>query len=161
MSLNINQVIVNTPSSFEDYRGSLWTIWKEGDYNLSFNHDKVSTSSKNVLRGIHGDFKSHKLISCLYGKLYLVIVDNRKDSSTYMKWDSIILSSDNKKQILLPPGVGNGFYVLSDESVFHYKWAYEGEYHDVEQQFTLKWNDPKIGIDWPCSNPILSKRDRL
>ena len=161
MSLIVKDVIITTPSSFEDYRGCLWTLWEEGDYGLKFNHDKVSTSSKNVLRGIHGDFKSYKLVSCLFGKIYLVYVDNRKESPSYKKWGSVILSSENKKQILLPPGVGNGFYVLSDESVFHYKWAYEGEYNDVDKQFTLKWNDPEIGIDWPCLDPILSKRDRI
>ena len=161
MSSNIKDVLVSTPSSFEDYRGALWTLWEDGDYNLKFNHDKVSTSSKNVLRGIHGDFKSHKLITCLYGKIYLAYVDNRKDSSTYRKWNSIILSGENKKQVLLPPGVGNGFYVLSNKSVFYYKWAYEGEYSDVNEQFTIKWNDPNIGIDWPTQNPILSKRDNL
>jgi dTDP-4-dehydrorhamnose 3,5-epimerase len=55
---------------------------------------------------------------------------------------------------------GNGFLVLSDHSVFHYKWAYEGEYADVGQQFTLKWNDERLGIDWPIDNPILQKRDK-
>jgi len=55
---------------------------------------------------------------------------------------------------------GNGFLVLSHHSVFHYKWAYPGEYPDVKDQFTLKWNDPNINIDWPINNPILQKRDK-
>ena len=59
-----------------------------------------------------------------------------------------------------PPGVGNGFLVLSDSSVFHYKWSYEGEYPDVDQQFTIKWDDKNININWPISNPILQLRDK-
>lgn len=147
---------------FTDFRGDLWTIWHKDNFQpqLNFIHDKVSTSRKNVLRGIHGDNKSWKLISCLYGELYFVVVDNRKDSENYLRWDSIILESKRRQSILLPPNFGNGFFVLSDESVFHYKWAYEGSYPDVDDQFTLKWNDPKIGIEWPIDKPILQKRDK-
>ena len=77
-----------------------------------------------------------------------------------MKWESMILSDRNRKQVLLPPGVGNGFLVLSNHSVFHYKWSYEGEYADVNQQFTIKWNDPKWMFEWPHKNPILYGRDK-
>jgi dTDP-4-dehydrorhamnose 3,5-epimerase len=159
----IEGVSVNTPSAYSDYRGELWTLWKKDEgwlRSLNFNHDKVSTSRKDVLRGVHGDWKSHKLITCLQGDLYFVIVDNRVESPTYRHWAWDILSDKNKKQVLLPPGVGNGFLVLSDQSVFHYKWAYEGEYPDVEDQFTIKWNDNNINIDWPIINPILQLRDR-
>lgn len=159
----IEGVSVNTPSVYSDYRGDLWTLWKQGDAwpkSLNFNHDKVSTSRKDVLRGIHGDRKSYKLITCLQGELYFVVVDNRIESSTYRGWAWDILSDKSRKQVLLPPGVGNGFLVLSDQSVFHYKWAYEGEYPDVEDQFTIKWNDSDINIDWPIDNPILQPRDR-
>lgn len=151
-----------TPDVYTDFRGDLWTIWKanESAFDMSYNHDKVSTSRKNVIRGIHGDTKSHKLITCLYGEIYFVTVDNRKDSPTYRQWDWEILSDRNRTQVLLSPGIGNGFCVLSEDSVFHYKWFYEGKYPDVEDQFTIKWNDPEINIDWPINNPILQKRDR-
>ena len=156
----IPAVKVYQPSYFSDHRGDLWTIWKEGDHDLKFNHDKVSTSRKHVLRGIHGDNKSWKLVTCLYGEIYFVLVDNRESSDTFIQWDSMILSDRNRKQVLIPPGVGNGFLVLSDHSVFHYKWSYPGKYADVDEQFTIKWNDPIIGIDWPINNPILSRRDK-
>ena len=137
----INGVVIREQDAFTDYRGDLYTIWKNDDFNLNFNHDKVSTSRKHVLRGIHGDTKSWKLVTCLYGEIYFVVVDNRESSDTFMKWESMILSDRNRKQVLLPPGVGNGFLVLSNNSVFSYKWAYEGKYPDVEDQFTIKWND--------------------
>ena len=159
--MKFKEIKIYEPDVFTDYRGDLWTLWKKScDFNIDFNHDKVSTSRKNVLRGIHGDFKSTKLVTCLYGELYFVMVDNREHSPTYMQWDSMILDDKNKKQVLLPPGVGNGFCVLSEHSVFHYKWAYTGEYPDVKDQFTIRWNSLDLNIDWPISNPILSKRDK-
>jgi dTDP-4-dehydrorhamnose 3,5-epimerase len=146
--------------SFEDFRGELYTLFKQEESDLIFNHDKVSISRKNVLRGMHGDSKSWKLITCLSGEVYLVVIDNRPKSINYLKWDSIILSSKNKKSILIPPMFANGHLVLSDEATFFYKWSYPGEYPDVKDQFTLKWNDPNINIFWPIENPILSKRDK-
>jgi dTDP-4-dehydrorhamnose 3,5-epimerase len=154
------EVLVIQPNSFEDFRGELFTLHKENDYNLNFNHDKVSISRKNVLRGLHGDNKSWKLVTCLSGEIYLVIVDNRPDSSNYLKWDWEILTSKNRTQVLIPPMFANGHFILSKEATFFYKWSYEGDYPDVEDQFTLKWNDPKIGIHWPTTTPILSKRDQ-
>ena len=142
--MKIDGIRIYQPDIHTDYRGDLWTIWK--GQSTEFNHDKVSTSRKNVLRGIHGDFKSTKLVTCLYGELYFVVVDNRKDSPTYMQWDHIILDDRSRKQVLLPPGVGNGFYVMSQNSVFHYKWSYPGKYPDIDDQFTLKWNDENIQI---------------
>ena len=94
----INDVKIFKPDFHSDKRGDLWTLWKKDDLDIDFMHDKVSTSRKNVLRGIHGDFKSHKLITCLYGELYFVIVDNRINSSSYMQWDWVILSDKNHKQ---------------------------------------------------------------
>lgn len=145
----------------EDSRGQIWTSWKFHEYPVTFNHDKFSISKKNVLRGLHGDDKTWKLISCVYGEFYLVFVDCRKDSPTYMKWDSITLSSTNHYQVLLPPMFANGHLVLSDECVFHYKLSYDGEYNDVENQFVIKWNDEKLNIKWPVNNPILYGRDNV
>ena len=162
-------VHIKEPDVFTDFRGDLWTTWKKDEFPhtiddnhkwLNFNHDKVSTSRKNVLRGIHGDFKSHKLITCLYGELFFILVDNRKESKTYLQHKSMILDDKKRKMVLVPPGVGNGFLVLSEHSVFSYKWSYQGEYPDVEDQFTIKWNDTDIDIDWPIDNPILQRRDR-
>ena len=161
----INGVRIIEPDIFTDYRGDLWTTWKqdEFDYDLDFNHDKVSTSRKHVLRGIHGDHKSWKLVTCLYGEIYFVVVDNRESSDTYRKWQSIILDDRTRKQVLVPPGVGNGFQVLSDHSVFSYKWSYDGTYPDVSEQFTIKWYDESLKIDWPLHpewGPITSDRDK-
>jgi dTDP-4-dehydrorhamnose 3,5-epimerase len=156
------EVKIFQPDVYTDFRGDLWTIWNKDKFEpqLDFNHDKVSTSRKHVLRGIHGDSKSWKLITCLYGEMYFVVVDNRPESPNYLKWDSLILDNKTRKSVLVPPQFGNAFLVLSEDSVFHYKWAYPGGYPDVEDQFTLKWNDSRLNIDWPISNPMLQKRDK-
>ncbi len=162
MLTDIEGVKIFHPDIYTDYRGDLWTLWKKDEFEppLQFNHDKVSTSRKNVLRGIHGDNKSYKFITCLSGELYFVIVDNRPNSPTYLQWRSGILDDRKRSQVLLPPGVGNGFLVLSENSVFHYKWSYTGDYPDVDSQFTIKWNDSRFNIDWPIIDPILQPRDR-
>ena len=150
------------PSVFEDHRGHNVTAFYEKDYaslKLNFIQDNYSMSRKNVIRGIHGDYETWKLVYCAFGELYLIVVDMRPDSLTFMKHTEHILTSSNK-QVLIPPGVGNGFVVLSNESVFSYKWSYDGEYPDENEQFSIKWDDPLIGIDWPMDNPILSKRDK-
>ena len=156
------EVKVFTSNVHTDYRGELWTTWKKDEFpvDLEFNHDKISTSRKNVIRGIHGDNKSWKLVTCLYGEIYFVIVDNRENSINYLKWDCIILNDKNRYSVLIPPSFGNSFCVLSEYSIFMYKWSYEGKYPDVEDQFSLKWNDERIGIDWPIKNPILQLRDK-
>jgi dTDP-4-dehydrorhamnose 3,5-epimerase len=154
------EVKIFQPDSFEDYRGELYTVFNQDEHELIFNHDKVAVSRQHVLRGIHGDAKATKLITCLSGEIYLVVIDNRPESPNYLKWNSIILNENNKRQILIPPGFGNGHLVLSEKAVFFYKWSYKGEYPDVKDQFSLNWKDPKINIHWPIDNPILSERDK-
>ncbi len=147
---------------FREYRGDIWTTYKKNTFpvDLNFVHDKFSSSRKNVIRGIHGDYKTWKLVSCLQGELYFVVVDNRQESKNYLKWDCMMLDDKDRRQVLLPPGFGNGFCVMSDSAVFSYKLAYEGQYSDVDQQFTLKWNDTRVSINWPIDNPILQARDK-
>ena len=157
-----SEVGVFDADMFRDYRGDIWTTYKKktSAIKLDFVHDKFSSSRKNVIRGIHGDYKTWKMVSCIHGEIYFVVVDNRPDSETYLQWDWMILDDKERKQVLLPPGFGNGFCVMSDTAVFSYKLAYDGEYSDVDQQFTLKWNDPRVSIDWPTTDPILQARDK-
>lgn len=158
----LSGVTILSKDSFIDERGELFTIWKDSDTPLlSFNHDKVASSNKNALRGLHTD-KSWKLITCLYGKIQLVIVNFINENTEYLSWTDYILDadSDEKLSILVPPGFLNGHLVISDKAVFHYKWSYEGDYPDVKDQKSVFWADPKIGINWLVDNPILSERDK-
>ncbi|EJY5527244.1 dTDP-4-dehydrorhamnose 3,5-epimerase family protein [Campylobacter jejuni] len=160
-------VYIITPNKFSDLRGDIWTAFTDEHLSklvpdgIKFKHDKFINSHFNVLRGIHGDVKTYKLVTCVYGEVHQVVVDCRKDSSTYLKWEKFIISPKNQQLILLPPNMGNSHYVSSKEAVYYYKLAYEGEYMDAPDQFTYAWNDKRIAIDWPTNSPILSERDIL
>ena len=143
-----------------DYRGEMWTFW-ESSYNTPKEKiSKFTRSRKNVLRGLHGDSVTWKHITCVWGEIYLVVVDNRPDSINYLKWDSFIISERNHTSVLVPPNFLNGHLCLSDECLFHYTQSYPEEYVDWQDQECLKWNDERIGIEWPISNPILNWRDK-
>lgn len=149
-------------TSFEDHRGSYSETYNknfflENGIDIEFLQDDISVSKKNVLRGIHGDRKTWKLITCLYGEFQLIVVNNNLQSNEYKKWESFHLSFENKIQILVPPKFGNGHLVLSDKCIFHYKQNSE---YDRLSQFTIKWNDPSFGFKWSISDPILSERDK-
>lgn len=154
--------VISPPTVFEDYRGSYVELYNERIYrdagvNLEFIQDDISTSYKNVLRGVHGDNRTWKLISCLFGAFYLVVVNNDPESRSYKKWQSFTLSDRNRTQVLIPPKYGNAHLILTDTAIFHYKQTTE---YDRGSQFTIKWDDPSFNIWWPISDPILSVRDR-
>jgi dTDP-4-dehydrorhamnose 3,5-epimerase len=88
-----------------------------------------------------------------------VVVDLRENSPTYQKWQSFIINKDNQQLILIPPNMGNAYYVNSLEAVYHYKLAYDGNYIDADEQFSVKWDNKDIGIKWMSDLPFLSKRD--
>jgi dTDP-4-dehydrorhamnose 3,5-epimerase len=157
----LENVLLIKQSKFEDHRGTYVEIFNTDDYkkngiNINFVRDDISTSKKDVLRGIHYDNKTWKLIQCMYGKIYFVVVNLKKETPQYLRWQSFILTSDNRHQVLVPPNFGNGHLVLSDECIFHYKMS---EYYDPKSEMGLKWDDPKVNIFWPFKNPILSKKD--
>lgn len=157
----LDEVLLIVPSIFEDHRGMFVETYNIEDYsrngiNIEFIRDDISTSVKNVIRGLHYDFKTWKLIQCMHGKFYFVVADMRKDSHQYLKWQSFILSSDNRHQILIPPGFANGHLVLSEQCIFHYKMS---ENYDADNEIAIRWDDPKLGIYWPVTDPILSQKD--
>ena len=146
---------------FKDSRGLLWTSWETKLSKINFKHDKFSVSKKNVLRGLHYDNKTWKLISCAYGEFFFVIVNCNPKSEEYLKSYSTKLSAGENRSILVPPNFANGHLCLSRECVFHYKLAYKGKYSDVKNQKVLKWNDKRIKINWPIKKKlIMSERDR-
>lgn len=152
---------ITPPTLFEDWRGEYVETYNEQLYReqgieVQFVQDDISVSDRHVLRGLHGDATTWKLISCLYGKFYLVVVNNDPESPQYRQWASFVLSDANRKQVLIPPKFGNGHLVLSDKAIFHYK---QNTYYDRAGQFTLLWNDPELNLWWPIANPLVSRRD--
>ncbi len=152
---------------FSDLRGEIWTSFVSDlaqeilPNNINFKHDKFNTNKKGVLRGIHGDNKTWKLVSCPSGEIEQVVVDLRTESKNFKKWIKFMLNKENQIAVLIPPGFGNAFCALSDEALYHYKLAYNGDYNDFDNQFTFAWNDQSIGIDWKINNPIISERDMM
>ena len=154
-------LLITPPTVFEDFRGTYVETYNEGIYraagiSVRLVQDDISVSSRHVLRGIHGDAETWKLVSCLHGKFYLVVINNDSDSPEFGQWEAFTLSEKNHLQVLIPPKFGNGHVVLSEQAIFHYK---QSTYYNQAGQFTLKWNDPKLNIWWPVKNPLVSKRD--
>lgn len=148
---------------FEDHRGTYIEsynrkFYSESGIDIDFVQDDFSMSTKHVLRGIHGDNETWKLVSCVEGTFVLVVVNCDKESSHFRKWLSFDLSEHNGKQVLIPPKYGNAHLVMSERAIFHYK---QSTYYNPDGQFTYKFDDPSFNIWWPIKHPILSKRDEL
>ena len=134
---NLNGVLQIKLDVFEDFRGEYVETYNEALYaengiDVKFVQDDISVSSMNVLRGIHGDSATWKLISCLHGKFYLVVVNGDSQSEDFGKWQSFVLSDKNRKQVLVPPGYGNAHLVLTETAIFGYK---QSTYYDKINRF--------------------------
>ncbi len=157
----LKEVKIYKPTTFKDFRGEIWTKWDKKIFkNISFNLGKFTTSKKNVLRGFHGDTKSWKLVSSIKGKILNVVVDYRKNSKNYLKYSSFILDDKDKLSILIPPMFLNSWLCLSRDCIYSYEYSFKGDYNDVNNQISIKWNDKRINYNWPVKKPILSFRDK-
>lgn len=146
---------------FVDHRGSISSLYAnclvDKDKKYQFNHIKIAKSCLGVLRGIHGDYSSGKLVSCLYGSVYQVVVDFRPNSYSFRNILALPLNSN--EAIFIPPGCGNAFQSLSDETIYLYALSYKGAYNDANEQFTYNPLSEELKINWPLT-PILSDRDK-
>jgi dTDP-4-dehydrorhamnose 3,5-epimerase len=153
------------PSVFRDDRGEFVEIWNAGDYAftredgspIAFVEDDLSVSRRHVLRGLHGDDRTWKLVQCVRGSVHLVVADLRRESDAYLRWEPFELSAANRLQVLIPAGCATGLVALEDPSALLYKQS--ERYRGAEGQFSVRWNDPALGIEWPVQEPVLSDRD--
>jgi dTDP-4-dehydrorhamnose 3,5-epimerase len=157
----LDGVLLIKPSVFEDHRGEYVELYSEREYagrgiGVRFVQDDVSVSTRHVLRGIHGDDVTWKLVHCLAGRFYLVIVDCDPKSGSFGKWQGFTLSERNRHQVLVPPNHGVAHLALTERIMFAYK---QSTYYDPSRQFTYRWDDPRFNIWWPVRDPILSRRD--
>lgn len=153
------------PTVFRDDRGSFYesfnkeTFAELTGYDGEFVQDNHSTSVKGVLRGIHYQLPKPqgKLVRCVEGEIWDVVVDLRRSSSTFLHWKGCRLSADNLHQLWVPVGFGHGFVVLSEVAQVLYRAT---ELWDAECDRSIRWDDPDIGIQWPVDFlPIVSDRD--
>ncbi len=162
--LTIPDVLLIEAKSFPDERGFFLESYKESSFieneiKTKFVQDNFSHSSKGVLRGLHyqkNPKAQAKLVIVMRGEIFDVTVDIRKNSPTYGKWISEILSEKNHKLLYIPEGFAHGFCVLSNEADVLYKVSQE---HSPEHERGIIWNDPQLAIKWPIDKPIISKND--
>ncbi len=161
-------LIIIEPRVFEDSRGYFFEsynrgVWKELGINQDFVQDNQSKSSYGVIRGLHyqlSPFAQTKMVRVLMGEVLDVAVDLRKDSATFGKSYSILLSDSNKRQMLIPKGFAHGFAVLSAEAVFYYKCD---ELYTPKAERGILYDDPDLNIDWmvPAEKRIISDKDKV
>lgn len=162
---SIEGVYIIEPKKYGDNRGYFMETYKKKDFDeagldYDFIQDNQSKSKKGVLRGLHFQkaYPQAKLVRCIEGEVFDVCVDLRKDSSTYGKWEGVMLSAEKGNQFMIPRGFAHGFVVLSETATFCYKCD---ELYHPEDEGGIMWNDPDIGIDWPdVEDILLSEKDK-
>ena len=165
INTDIKDVIIIEPKVFGDKRG--WfteTYSKEKFKNLGVDIDFIQdnhsfSSEKGTLRGLHFQLNpksQSKLVRCTKGSMLDIVVDLRFGSPTYKKWIAVELTEENKKQLLVPKGFAHGFVTLTEGVEVQYK---VDEYYSPENDRSIRYDDPEIGINWGVSNPILSDKD--
>jgi len=158
-------VLILEPKVFGDERGFFMESYNRQRFAelglpTEFVQDNHSRSGRGVLRGLHYQIRQPqgKLVRVVRGAVYDVVVDLRRSSPTFGRWEGVELTEENKRMLWIPPGFAHGFLVLSDFADFLYKTT---DFYAPEHERCLLWNDPALGITWPLSGkPILSAKDR-
>lgn len=164
IELDIQGTFLVKPKVFGDSRGYFTETYKKSDFDSvgiswDFRQDNQSYSEKGVLRGLHfqrNPYSQGKLVRVVKGRIFDVGVDLRRDSNTYGKYISAILSEQNKEMLWLPEGFAHGFLALED-SIVLYKATNE---YNKESEGGIIWNDSDIGIKWPEEPLEISSKDR-
>lgn len=164
----LNDLFILKPSVFEDNRGFFYESFSsqkldEAGLYYNFIQDNHSKSTYGVLRGLHfqnAPYAQAKLVRVVQGKVLDVVVDLRKNSSTYLQHFSLEISAENKLQLLIPRGFAHGFVVMSDTCEFLYKCD---NYYNKASEGGIAYNDTSLNIDWkiPTKDIILSPKDEL
>ena len=164
-STYIPAVKLVTPKKYRDARGFFFESFNRKRFaeltgrDVDFVQDNHSRSAQNVLRGLHYQIKQPqgKLVRVCAGEVFDVAVDLRRSSPTFGRWEGVILSAENMRQLWIPPGFAHGFVVLSESAEFLYKTT---DYWAPEFERCIRWDDPDIGIQWPIDfTPALSGKD--
>ena len=157
-------VILIEPDLFADNRGHFLETFHQSKYQecgigTRFVQDNFSFSVQNTLRGLHYQlaYPQAKLVTCLFGEIFDVVVDIRVGSPTFGHWIGEVLSSTSKKQLFVPEGFAHGFIALSDTAGVTYKCS---GYYDPRDERGILWSDARLGITWPKAEPILSEKDK-
>jgi len=155
----MNDLKLITPKLFSDERGYFLESYSFSKWDLpcTFVQDNQSYSKKNVIRGMHFQTGQAKLVRCIKGTIFDVVVDMRQDSKTFGQWKGFTLSEDNHNQLFVPDGFAHGFGVLSADALVLYKVSTE---YDPTLESGFRFDDDRVGIQWGIDNPIVSQRDQ-
>lgn len=152
------------PDVFGDERGYFKEIYSTARYRElgiteDFVQDNISCSMRDVVRGLHADPRMAKLVQLVTGEAFDVIVDFRRDSPTFLRWEGFTLRASEHTQLFVPRGFLHGFLALADETILLYK---QSALYDAASEIGIAWDDPDLGIDWPLQghSPRLSDKDR-
>lgn len=163
-SRHLHDVVVVVPDIFQDSRGFFSETYRADQFQLlglpsEFVQDNHSRSSKGVVRGLHFQWEPPmgKLMRVTLGRAFLVAVDIRKGSPTIGKWVGVEASADNRRAVWAPAGFARGFCALTDPTEIQYKCT--GIYNSRAES-AIRWNDPRIGIDWPLVDAVVSEKDQ-
>jgi dTDP-4-dehydrorhamnose 3,5-epimerase len=155
--------VVIEPKIFGDERGFFYESFNSdrlAEHGLTprFVQGNVSFSSRGVVRGLHYQWPKPqgKYVTVLQGEVWDVAADIRPDSPTYGRWTAVVLNAENRRHFWIPPGFAHGFAVLSETALFSYLCT---ETYDAAADAAIRWDDPKLAIDWPLSSPSLSAKD--
>ena len=151
------------PEVFKDQRGFFLETYHrvkyiEGGVDKTFVQDNYSHSERGVLRGMHYQLwhPQDKLVYVISGEIYDVVVDVRRGSPTFKRWEAFYLSGQNKQQLFIPQGFAHGFCVISDKADVIYKCS---DFYIPDDEYGVLWSDPGSGIKWPIENPIITEKD--
>jgi len=161
----IEGLLIIKPDVFEDARGYFFESYNRDVFlahgiSVDFVQDNESKSIRGVLRGLHFQNPPHaqgKLVRVMQGSVLDVAVDIRKNSPTYGKWSSIVLSGQNKWMYWIPAGFAHGFLTLEDETIFFYKCT---QVYNKNSEGGIRWNDPDLNINWGINDPVISPKDQ-
>ena len=156
---NFKDLFIVKNKSFKDKRGYFKELARENKINKKFPFHVMSYSKKNVIRGLHIQTKDSqgKFISVIKGRIFDVAVDLRRNSKTFGKIYTCILSEKNSKSIFIPPGFAHGFQALEKENYIIYSCT---KYRNEKSETTINFNDKNLKIKWPNKRPIVSKKDK-
>ena len=155
----LKDLFVIKNKSFKDKRGFFKEILREKEIKKKFPFLVMSYSKKNVIRGLHLQNKKSqgKFVSVIKGRIYDLVLDLRKNSNTYGKYFSIILSEKNSKSLYIPPGFAHGFCALDKENYIIYNCT---NYRHKKSEIGIQYNDDQLNIKWPTNKPIVSDKDK-
>ena len=158
-NLKIKGLKIIKSKIYRDKRGYVREIFKNKILKDDFIFDVMSYSKKNVLRGLHIQTQKSqaKIITVTHGKILDVVVDLRKNSKTFGKYFSIVISQNSEFSFYIPKGFAHGFLCLSKECTVNYRCS---QYRHKKSETTLKWDDKDVGVKWPIKKPILSTKDK-